>query len=439
MDQLYRQLLSEFLSFKSVSTDPQFLPEIEKTVAWLKETFERNGFSVHVVHGYDNPLVVATYMADPSFKTVLVYGHYDVQPADQAEGWSADPFTLTEKNNRLYGRGVIDNKGQVLVHMVNVFQAIQGKTLGYNVAFMLEGNEETGSPLLASFIEKHKDLLRSDFVLLSDGEISGNAPNAEIGFRGVFNSTLTISVGTTDLHSGLYGGAAPNAIHELSKVISRFYDPANKLADQGLYTGSAPITPEIVENNKRISFSLAEYQKTTGRKVFFTQDGLDIFTRVGLLPSIEVTGIQSGYTGEGYRNAIPYRAMAKINVRLSPTQDPEAVFAAFKKFIAGIVPSYVDWDLSFDQYNQGVFLETHNEYVARAQAVLERVWAKPVLRKYVGGSLPIITYFAQMLHAPVVSIPLVNEDCAMHAADENFDLTYWDKAMAFSKQFFSKS
>lgn len=439
MFEQYKGFLNELVGFRSVSTDASFLPEIQKIVEWYRDFFVRSGFSVNVVQGYDNPLIIADYVLDPGLKTVLIYGHYDVQPAQKEEGWESEPFELSERNDRLYARGVIDNKGQHLVHVMSVIEAIKNKVLGYNIKFFLEGNEETGSSNLEKFIKEKKDLLKADFVMLSDGEISGGGPNIEIGFRGVFNSTLKISVGSVDLHSGMYGGFAPNAIHELAKIVAQFYDKDNKLADPGFYLETTPLTDEVLENNKNIPFSETEYQRITGRKKFFTQDNLDFYTRTGLLPSVEVTGIQAGYSGEGYRNSIPHKAEAKINVRLSPTQEPEKVFQTLKNFLKKIIPDYVVWELSFDQHNKGVFIDVNNQEVINASKVLEAVWQKPVILKYVGGSLPIITYFKDILGLAVLSIPLVNEDCNMHGANENFELFYLEKAMEFSKKFFSQT
>ena len=439
MDQLYKQLLSEFLSFRSISTDPQFAPEITKTVAWLKETFEAQGFAVNVVEGYDNPLVVATYTIDPSYKTVLVYGHYDVQPASGDEGWHSDPFMLSERSGRIYGRGVIDNKGQHLVHAVNIFEHIQNRTLGYNIVFFIEGGEEIGSPHLEQFMHDHKDLVRSDFVLLSDGEMLSDTPVIESGFRGVFNGLLTVQVGTADLHSGTYGGIAPNAIHELAKIIAGLYRADNTLFDRSLYQGVSGIDPGVLADNARIPFSEEEYGRMTGRKTVFVQPGMDVYTCSGLMPSIEITGIAGGYAGDGYRNAIPYRASAKVNVRLAPSQEPKRIYENLEKAIRAVAPPYVDVTLSYDQSGKGTLLDPANEYVRKASSIFEQVWGKKPVFKYVGGSLPIVTLFNEELHTPLVMAPLVNEDCNMHGANENFDCSYLDKAMAFSKRFFART
>ena len=201
----YKKLLQEAVRLQSVSTSSQYQEQIKQMVAWYKNLFEQNQFSVKVIEGYDNPIVLASYAADPSYKTVLIYGHYDVQPASKDEGWDNEPFELAERDGRLIARGAIDNKGQVLAHLVNVFELLKGKNLRYNVKFMIEGNEETGSPHLEGFIQDNQELLKTDFVMISDGEISGGVQNLEVAFRGGFNSALTISVGTQDLHSGLYG------------------------------------------------------------------------------------------------------------------------------------------------------------------------------------------------------------------------------------------
>lgn len=435
----YKKLLSELIGFKSISADAVFQNEILKAVAWYKSLFETNGLIVKVIEGYDNPLIVASYVTDPSLKTVLIYGHYDVQPASIEDGWSSEPFELAEKENRLWGRGVIDNKGQSLVHIVNVLDHIKNKTLTYNVKFLIEGNEETGSPHLQEFIQAYQDDLRADFALLSDGEMLSNLPAIEIGFRGIFNATLNVSVGTTDIHSGSYGGVAPNAVHELAKIISRFYKQDNTLFSQAMYKDAVVITPEMIADSKKVPFSPDEYQKATGRKVVFSQPGIDVHLRAGLMPSIEVTGIAGGYVGEGYRNAIAHKASAKLNVRLSPSQNPEKVFESFKKSLAEIVPKYVSFDLTYDQASKGTLLKTKSEYVAKAAVIMEKVWqTKPAL-KYVGGSLPIVTLFNELLSVPLVMAPLANDDCNMHGADENFDLLYLKKAMEFSQQFLGET
>jgi acetylornithine deacetylase/succinyl-diaminopimelate desuccinylase-like protein len=434
----YKKLLQEAVRLQSVSTSSQYQEQIKQMVAWYKNLFEQNQFSVKVIEGYDNPIILASYAADPSYKTVLIYGHYDVQPASKDEGWDNEPFELAERDGRLIARGAIDNKGQVLAHLVNVFELLKGKNLRYNVKFMIEGNEETGSPHLEGFIQDNQELLKTDFVMISDGEISGGVPNLEVAFRGGFNSALTISVGTQDLHSGLYGSAAPNAIHELSKVVASLHDSENKIAIPGFYDNVLPVTKEILDNNKTIPFSQEEYQRITTRKAMLAQDNYDFYTQTGLLPAIEVSGIQAGYMGQGYRNAIPGQASAKINFRLVKNQKAQAVAELFKKHVRAVLPDYADFEFMMTNPYDGVVLNIDNEYVQKAKSILESVWGRPAILKYNGGGLPIATYFDRILQVPQVLVPFANEDCHMHGANENFDLAYLEKALRFSKTFLSQ-
>jgi len=438
MKEQYKNLLTELIGFRSISTDIAYQGEIQKTAQWLKNLFEQNKFTAQVVEGYGNPVVIASYIVDPAYKTVLIYGHYDVQPAGKDEGWDSEPFELIEANGRLMGRGAIDNKGQVLVHMINVFEHIKNKTLGYNVKFMIEGNEETGSPNLEKFIGDNLNLLTADFVMISDGEVSGGVPNLEVSFRGGFNSTLTVTVGTQDLHSGLYGSAAPNAVHELSKVIASLYDAECKIAVPGFYKDMMPPDMAVVNANKVIPFSIEEYQRITGRKAMLNQDGYDFYSQTGLLPAIEVSGIQAGYMGQGYRNAIPCKASAKINFRLVKNQDPLHIAEVFRAYIRTVLPAYADFEFEMTDPYDGIIIDTENEYFQGVKNILESIWGAKAILKYNGGGLPITTYFSRLLAVPQVLVPLANEDCNIHGANENFALDYLEKAMNFSRLFLGR-
>src|SRR6185369_1034482 len=226
---LYKDLASEIIKFKSISTDPGCVGELKKTADWLKKLFLANKFKVDTwILGDSNPVVFASYeLSAKDAETVLIYGHYDVQPAEKSDGWSADPFTLREGKGRLYGRGIVDNKGQFLVHVATVLNLIKRKELKYNVKFILEGNEETGSPNLGKIIESHKKELKSDLIIVSDGEIAGDTPTVEASFRGSFSTTVKYVTAKNNLHSGIYGGAVPNAAYELTKLVSKIYDNKN--------------------------------------------------------------------------------------------------------------------------------------------------------------------------------------------------------------------
>ncbi len=433
---LYRKLLTELIKLKSISTDATFAGEIEKTVEWLGKLFSENGFRVEVIQGYDNPIIIAEYVVSEKAQTCLVYGHYDVQPAEIGDGWKHDPFDLFELDGRLLGRGVVDNKGQFLVHVATILSLIKEKKLAFNVKFMIEGNEETGSPLIEGFVRKHKDLLKADFSLISDGEMNIKEPNIEAGFRGGFNSTLTITTAKSDMHSGIFGGAVPSSVLEMTKFISALYDENNAVTVKGFYTDVDEIKGSIKKNNEELPFDEKEYLKVAGVKALVKEKGIDVYSQVGLRPSIQVTGMQSGYVGEGYRNSIPAKTTAKINFRLVKSQSPTGVAKLFKDYLKKTLPDYVDYEFEVTDPYEGIKLDLDNPVVERTRKILEKVYENKVVFKFSGGGLPIVTLFDEILKTPNVLVPLGNEDCAMHAANENYDLKYLDKALEFSREFF---
>ena len=202
---LYRKLLNEVVQFQTVSFDPKYYQEITRCVKWYSKLFKKYGFHIRIIKGYDNPIILSEFTFNKTLPTVLIYGHYDVQPAAMADGWKSDPFKINERNGRLFARGVIDNKGQHLVHLATVLLLIKEKKLGYNVKFFIEGNEETGSPKIAKFFYDFKKELKTDFILISDGEQIAGHPNINAGYRGITNCTFILKTATTDLHSGIYG------------------------------------------------------------------------------------------------------------------------------------------------------------------------------------------------------------------------------------------
>lgn len=432
MTSTYLTLLKEFLAFPSISTDPQYQEAMLSTAQWLQQTFQSHNFNSQIVTGYSNPIVLSTYITDPTYPTCLIYGHYDVQPASQDEGWQSDPFQLKITDTHLYGRGVIDNKGQVLIHIAAIFELISQQKLRYNIKFMLEGNEETGSPDLAKFIRDYEQELRADFILISDGEITADHPIVELGFRGGFNSTLTISTATNDLHSGIYGGAAPNAAFEMTKLLSKLFDSQNRITIAGFYDAV-----EALDGRMQIPFDQAAYTHITGAKALLTEPDIDFHNQVGLRPTVQVTGLQSGYTGEGYRNSIPHQATAKINARLVQKQNPQAIVELLRNWISSNLPDYVQHQFQVSDPYQGIKLDLDNPYIHKAVNLLEKAYSQTVYYKYSGGGLPVVTTFHQVFGVPQLLIPFANEDCAMHGANENFNLELARKAYQFSQSYFS--
>lgn len=429
--------MEPLLAFRSISTDKAYQGEIKKLVVWLAKQFTQRDFEVEIIKGFGNPIIVASYEVDPQLPTVLIYGHYDVQPADIDEGWDSEPFSFSVRDGRLFGRGVVDNKGQVGVHIATVMQLIKQQRLRYNVKFMLEGDEETGSPLMEKFVRQNLELLASDLVLISDGEVVAGAPVIECGFRGCFNATLTATTARTDVHSGMFGGGIPNAAAELMAVLNKMHHQnPSQIAIPGWEDDVEPANQQTLANHQALPFSTQDLEELTGVKTHFTRDQeTDFYSQVTLFPSVEVTGFSTGYTGIGYRNSIPAQAVAKVNFRTAPSQDPKRLITILSSWLEEQFSDYVDWELELDEPSAGVVIDIDNEHVQRARQVQSKVYGQDPYVKHVGGTLPIITLFNEFLQVPQVVVPLANEDCGMHAPNENFELQHLNQALQFSENF----
>jgi len=434
--QEYKKILAEYIKLKSISTDKNFLPEIYECVKFLKNLLEKNNFQTKIIEGYGNPLVYGEFNRGKK-ETVLIYGHYDVQPAKKEEGWKEDPFVLFEDKERFYGRGVADNKGQNLIHLYTLFKLIQENNLGYNIKIILEGNEETGSDKLENFLKKYKNLLKVNFVLISDGEIVENIPIIDAGFRGVINLELELKTANRDFHSGLYGGVLPNALHETIKILSTFFGKEDKILINGFYGKIEKIKKEIIKANKKLPFDEKKFKKETGVKKLFVKD-LDFYTKTGLWSTIQLTGICGGYFGEGFRNAVPHSALVKINIRFVEKQKEKEIIKKIKNHLKKFIPSYVDYELRVKESAPSVKLDLNNHYIKKAKEILRKVFKKEPVFKFSGGGLPIVFYFKNILKVPQVLVPLANEDCNMHSINENFDKKLIQKGLEFSSLFFKK-
>lgn len=432
----YIELLKEFLSFKSVSTDPDFKNECTKTSQWLSELFSKSGFDTVVDEGKNtNPLVIAKYVVDENAETIMIYGHYDVQPAKKEDGWQKDPFELDIRDGRFIARGAIDNKGQVLVHIFTVLDLIEKGNLKYNVTFLIEGDEESGNEDLVGQLEKHKEFLESDYVMISDGEIVKHFPTIESTFRGGANMTVKFQTAPNDFHSGIYGGAVPSASLTLVQTLAKLKDERNQVLVPEFYEG-VNISGEQVKINESLA-SEEEILSLSGVKELLTKDGLDFYSQTGLLPTLEISGVVSGYTGVGYLNIVPAKAEARINVRTVPGQDTRVIMESIKSYILENSPTYTEIDFDMETPSDGVCLDTDSEKVCQIKEILSEVYGESVATKNVGGSIPIISDFKR-LGMNVISISLANEDCNMHGVDENFEIDKLQKALDFSERFFQK-
>lgn len=430
-------LLTEFVSFKSISTDSKYKDEINKLANFLVDIFSRNSFNSHLIHYKDtNPIVYSEYVHDSSLKTVLLYGHYDVQPADESDGWFQDPFKLLIKDSKLYGRGVADNKGQFAVYMYSIFKLIKQGKLSYNVKFLIEGNEETGSSNLKRIIEENKNLLKCDFVLFSDGELTMKHPTIDIGFRGIANVILQIKTSSKDNHSGLYGGAIPNASLVLSSILSKMYDDNFNLLLPDLDNSLDVVDKNVLEEINKIPFDENIFFFNTGSKIRLN-NSFNFYSQIGFLTSAEITTLKSGYLGDGFRNAIPGYAEAKINFRISPYHNVKDVIDKFKNFVNSNIPWYAEANVIVDEYVDPINLNINSFYLQKVKEFAGKVYKKNVFIKPCGAIVPVSGIFKDVLNIDVVSIGFANEDCNMHGINENFDLDMIVYSLKFAYSFFA--
>ncbi len=434
----YIGLLREYVSFKSISTDLAFKPDMQKTVDWLTFVLSEYGFSVEAWKTeLANPVVYARYEVDPRAETVLVYGHYDVQPAEEEDGWTDEPFGLAVRKGRLFARGIVDNKGQNLIHIVTVGELIKKGKLKYNVIFLIEGNEETANPEIPKLVQKYKAKLKADHVIISDGEIVDSTPTIEATLRGGFNMTVHVETGVTNLHSGIFGGAIPNSANELAKVLAGLFDKNNKVTVPGFYTGAPDVSSSIKKLNRSIKSEKA-LLKMAGVKALIPEKGLDFFTQTGLRPTLQVTGVKTGYTGEGYANIVPAHAEVRINVRVVGKQKPEKVFALITKHFKKQLPAYVKTTITHTEFNDPVVVDIESKGAKQVRSLLKKAYGKEPLVRYVGGSIPIVSDFKNILGKDTMLVSLGNDDCNMHGIDENFRVDLVKKGLKFSELFFSK-
>jgi len=439
MEEFY-ELLTQFVALKSVSTDTACKKDIEKTVSWLKALFESHDFDVTVFRDDVNPIVFAQYVVDPKAETCLVYGHYDVQPADAANGWYGDPFVLMEKDEKLFGRGVVDNKGQVLTHMYSVFSLIKRKKLKYNVKFIIEGDEETGGMGIGDLLraEQEKGTFKADHVMISDGEMPYR-PVLTASFRGVCNVTIRYKTAKNNLHSGLFGGTVPNAAEELAVLVSKMHNAEGVSMIPGFYSDDDMMKPEIRKQCIEMDEHKSNMLKETGIKRYFLGDEEGFCSTVGFRSMHTASGFSSGYTGKGYSNIVPSTAEVRINFRLAASQTPNGAIKLLEVFVSKHTPEYVAAEITNVETSvPPVKVDLSSPMHQHVMKLLEKTYGEKVLVDYCGATLPVVADIQQVIGVDPLLVSLANDDCNMHGVNENFDKTLLEKGFVFSQSFFGK-
>ncbi|WP_258179121.1 dipeptidase [Pontibacter ummariensis] len=420
-DRFLEELL-DMLRIPSVSADPKFKADVLRTAEFVKQRLiDAGADKVELVETAGNPVVYGEKMVDPNLPTVLVYGHYDVQPADPYELWNSPPFEPVIKDGNIYARGACDDKGQMYMHVKAFETMMQTSTLTCNVKFMIEGEEEIGSVNLATFVKENKDRLQGDVILISDTGMLGNdTPSITTGLRGMSYVEVEVTGPNRDLHSGLYGGAVANPINVLCQMIASLHDENNHITIPGFYDNVQELSQEERAEMARAPFDLDKYKKALNLGDVHGEAGYTTMERNSIRPTLDVNGIWGGYTGEGAKTVIASKAYAKISMRLVPNQSSAEIMEKFKKHFESIAPKSVKVVVKPHHGGEPVVTPTNSPaYQAASQAYEETFGVKPVPVRS-GGSIPIVAMFKSELGLDSVLMGFGLDSDAIHSPNEHF-------------------
>jgi len=422
--------LFDLLKIKSVSADSTFKQDVKDAAIFLKYNFEKIGCeNIEIIETAGHPIVYADKIISKSAPTVLVYGHYDVQPADPVELWDNPPFDpIIKKTNihpdgAIYARGACDDKGQMFMHLKAFEYMKKFNKLKCNIKFMIEGEEEVGSVNLEKFIVENKEKLSNDVILISDtGMIANDIPSITTGLRGLSYVEVEVTGPNRDLHSGLYGGAVANPINILSKMISSLHDENNKITIPGFYDKVLEMTESERKEVSKIPFSKEDYESKIDINSTYGEKGYVTNERNSYRPTLDVNGIWGGYTGEGAKTVIPSKAYAKISMRLVPNQESQNITRLFSDHFEKICPSGVKVKVTPHHGGEGYVTQTDSiEYRAAEKAYLEAFGSKPIAQRS-GGSIPIVPLFEKVLRSKSILMGFGLDSDAIHSPNEKFGL-----------------
>lgn len=429
--QIYLDRLKEFVAIASVSTDPDARPEIQRAAEWVATRLKTMSVEKVAILATDgHPVVFGERLVGPDRPTMLVYGHYDVQPADPLDLWHSPPFAPEIRGEALYGRGASDMKGQVMAVLSALEAVKETGSLPLNVKFLIEGEEEIGSPSLAKFIEQNKDRLEADFCLNPDAGMLGmNYPTITTGLRGLAAFELRVSGPAGDLHSGVYGGVVHNPAVALAELLAGMHAPTGRVTIPGFYDDVLPISEAEHAAFSRLPIDEAHYIEQTGVPALWGEPEFLPDERVGARPTLEVNGLLSGFTGAGFKTVLPAQAMAKISCRLVPRQDPAKIAAGLRQYLEQNAPKTIRWELVEYGGAPAALTDANHPGVKALQQALETVWGIHPLFKREGGSVPVVAQMQSILGIESVITGFGLPDDNLHAPNEKLHLPTWYKGI----------
>ncbi len=429
--------LFELLRIPSVSADPQYKDDVARCADAVASHLRNAGADkVEVCKTAGHPIVYGEKMTDPSKPTVLVYGHYDVQPADPFELWNTPPFEPTIRktdvhpDGAIFARGSCDDKGQMFSH-VKAFEAMmKTDTLPCNIKFMIEGEEECGSSNLGIFVAANQARLKSDVILISDTSIIANdTPSIDCGLRGLSYVEVEVTGPNRDLHSGVYGGAVANPITILAKMIASMHDENNHITIPGFYDKVQQLTENERTELNKAPFNLADYKKDLGIEAEWGEKGYTTIERTGIRPTLECNGIWGGYIGEGAKTVLPSKAFAKISMRLVPNQVSDEITEIFKKHFESIAPKGVKVEVRPHHGGEPVVTPTDSKAYKAASLAMQKTYGREPIPTRGGGSIPIVALFEKELGVKTVLMGFGLDSDALHSPNEHYGLFNYYKGI----------
>lgn len=423
--------LFHLISIPSISSDPKHKESMSLTANVVKELLLSSGAdSAEVFQTSGNPVVFGEKMVDDSYPTILLYGHYDVQPAEPLELWLSDPFKAEIRDGKIYARGADDDKGQFFIQLKSFEALAKTNNLKCNVKFLVEGEEEIGSPSLPAFCKKNKEMLQADIILISDTTLLGlDKPSITVGLRGITYYDIEVTGPNRDLHSGMFGGAVANPINKLSELINNLLDKQNRITIPGFYDDVLFIDDDERKELSRAPFDAEEYNRSIGIITGVGEGGYTTMERTGIRPSLDVCGIWGGFTGDGAKTVLPSKAYAKISMRLVPNQEPAKIDKQFIDYVESIKPEGVYVKVTPLHSGKGYVAPLDSiAYKAASLAMEKSFGIKPVPTRS-GGSIPIVSDFEQILGIKSILMGFGLDSDAIHSPNENFPLENFYKGL----------
>lgn len=416
--------LFELLRIPSVSADSKHKGDVRKAAEYVVQKLKEAGAEkVQLMETKGHPIVYGEKIADASKPTVLVYGHYDVQPPDPLNLWTSPPFEPTVRDGKIYARGSADDKGQFYMHIKAFEIMMKHNLLSCNVKFMIEGEEEVGSDNLGTFVKENKSLLKADVILISDTSlISLDQPSITAGLRGLSYMEVEVTGPNRDLHSGVYGGAVANPANVLAKMIASLHDENGRVTIPGFYDKVAELSSSEREALNKAPFDSNEYKKDLGIDEIQGENGYTTLERTGIRPTLDVNGIWGGYTGEGAKTVLPSKASAKISMRLVPNQHPDEITALFTKHFISIAPKSVKVKVTAHHGGEAAVTPTDSKAFKAAAKAFEEVWGKSPIPTRDGGSIPIVALFKKELGLDTVLMGFGLDSDALHSPNEHYGI-----------------